>query len=214
MDALGALVRRHPRLRRLATSSAIRETSLEKPLLPTNLRVSGALFALGGLPGAAGFIVGAVPGSNATALKPDRGGCELVEKKAVVGDDDPDAVESVQRPEKQLSGLDVEVVGRLVEEEKSRGDGQRCSYLPALSLSRRKAPPPHECIGLETKIAENAMGLAFLRRGEVTNLASRALDRLRTDGSSERPGVVADLSVIGQKLARAGWSPNRRKRLE
>src|SRR5204862_3761551 len=89
---------------------------------------------------AAPRVPGAVEEARAAGLELEDGGADGLQEPAIVGHEDDGRVEVEQRLLEPLERLDVEVVGRLVEEQEVGLGGQGAGQRGARELAAREGP--------------------------------------------------------------------------
>ena len=87
-----------------------------------------------------GFKVALEPFDMGVAFKGQHMGAEPVEEKAVVADDDRAASEIFDRTFQRLQGFDVQIVGRLVEQQHIAARAQQFRHMHAVAFAARQQP--------------------------------------------------------------------------
>src|SRR6478609_3271927 len=105
---------------------------------------------------------------------------QLVEDAAIVGNDDAHATKALQSLQERAPTLDVEVVGRLVEQQNLRLARQRGGDLPALALARGERRPTLELARLEPELAAQLCRKRVVPLRELGDIDAQRVDALRT----------------------------------
>jgi hypothetical protein len=95
-----------------------------------------------------------------------RRGAQLLEQRAIVRHQQPDAAEAAQRRRDLLAPLSIQVVRRLVERQHVRLGGQRRRQLPPLALAQGERSPALQLRRRAAQPAAPAPGLAVVGGGE------------------------------------------------
>jgi hypothetical protein len=103
---------------------------------------------------------------------------QLVEQRAIVGDEEPDPFEAAERADQRGARGAVQVVGRLVEEEHVGPRGQGGAELPALALARREGRPPRQRRRIEREALHPAERGPVACAGELLRAVGRDIDPL------------------------------------
>lgn len=126
---------------------------------------------------------------------------KALEHRTIVRDDDADPTKPRERAEQSLTGRDVEVVRRFVEQQNVRLTSEHRADLPALSLTRRERRPTRELAFVERESALQLHGQAVVARRELVRVVPGDIDDLRTVGDCRVVRANVDRSFVRHELS-------------
>ena len=192
VDALDLVERLDARLGLLGLGR-LRAEALDEALHPLDLgllladRLAERHLARGGL--AAPLRPGAGEEARLAGLELEHGGADRLEEPAVVGDHDDRGVERLELGLQPLERVDVEVVGRLVEQEQVGLGGERAAQRRAreLAAGERRQEPVHVRV-LEAEVVQH------VGRAVAPRVAAAVLEL----------ALPARVAVVQRRLGRSG----------
>jgi hypothetical protein len=192
VDALDLVERLDARLRLLGLGR-LRAEALDEALHPLDLgllladRLAERHLARGGL--AAPLRPGAGEEARLAGLELEHGGADRLEEPAVVGDHDDRGVERLELGLQPLERVDVEVVGRLVEQQQVGLARERAAQRRARELAAgERRQEPVDVRVLEAEVVQH------VRRAVAPRVAAAVLEL----------ALPARVAVVQRRLGRAG----------
>ncbi len=177
--------------------SLVGQPARQLALLSLRLLVRPALLLGLGFPPPPGVAVWSVPQPDLATVDPHRLRGEPVEHPSVVRDHHSDPPEETQGLQEQVTGVPVEVIRRLVEEQDVGVGRQRGSHLPSLALPRRQRVPALEVPRIERQLRPQAAGVAVPGAGEIDRPVGDGVDGLLAQHDAAARRVDDDGAAVG-----------------
>src|SRR5882762_2794597 len=122
--------------------------------------------ALLGLPAPLRIGICAAPQSGGAVMDAHRRGRECIEQCPIMRDHDPDSSKTHQSGNKNLTGLAIQMVRRLIEDKSRRVGRESGTYLKPPTLSRRKCGPSTEIGGAQLQRISDSVRFAVEGRSK------------------------------------------------